>query len=191
MEKLEDKKIEVNEKAGFVGVYQFTKAKLKTPAQFRLSKLIAKLRDEGKDVTGMIRTLNNICETEKIIVHNIIPTVGRSTIAENLTSATPTNGVLINKAELGSGTTAPANTDTALETPVFRNDVASRTNANNVAYITGFFAATEAVGTHTEAGLYIDGTTTLGDGVLMSRVAISIAKSSTETLTLDWAINLT
>lgn len=191
MKKSEDRKIEVNEKAGFVGVYQFTKAKLEKPEHFRLSALIAKLRDEGKDVTDMIRTLNNICNTEKIIVFNIIPTVGRSTIAENMSSATPTNGVLVNKVELGSGTNVPANTDTALQTPVYRNNVASRTNANNVAYLTGFFAATEAVGTHKEAGLYVDGTTTLGDGVLMSRVAINIIKSSSETLTLDWTVTIT
>lgn len=146
--------------------------------------------DEAQELQHLIRHLNRICKTEVVIVENLVPTVGRTMIANNLTDATPTDVMLINKAELGSGVTAPANGDTALQTPVYRNDVASLTNSSNIAYITAFFNATETTGTYREAGLYSNGSGTLGNGVLVSRVAINVTKSSSETFTIDWQLTI-
>lgn len=123
--------------------------------------------------------------------HNIIPTVGRAAIANNLTDSTPSpSSLLVDYCEVGTGTNAPANGDTTLQTAHTRTAVASRTNSNNIAYITGFFSATEAVATLREAGLFIAGSITLGTGTLFSRVAINVTKSNTETLTLDWTITI-
>ena len=121
---------------------------------------------------------------------NLIPTVGRTMIANNLTDSSPDNTMLANYVALGSGTNAPANGDTTLQTESYRNAVASRTNANNVAYITGFFSATETTGTYREAGIFCNGTASADTGVLLSRVAINITKSSSETLTVDWTITI-
>lgn len=124
--------------------------------------------------------------------HNKIPTVGLAAIANNLTSSSPSPAnILIAYVEVGTGTNAPAAGDVALQTANTRSAVASRTNANGVAYVTGFFTATEAVATLREAGLFIGGSITLGTGTLFSRVSINITKSNTETLTLDWTITLT
>lgn len=123
--------------------------------------------------------------------HNIVPTVGRAAIAANMTSVSPTPAnILVNYCGVGTGTNAPANGDTQLQTEIFRNAVASRTSASNIAYITGFFAATEGVATLKEAGLFIAGTATANSGTLLSRVAINVTKSNTETLTLDWTITI-
>lgn len=121
---------------------------------------------------------------------NLIPTVGRTLIANNLTSSSPDNDPRINYVALGTGTTAPANNDTTLETETYRNTVASETNANNVAYITGFFNATENDGTYKEVGLFADATGVADSGILFSRVAIDITKSNTETLTIDYTITI-
>jgi hypothetical protein len=121
---------------------------------------------------------------------NIIPIVGRTLIANNLTAAVPDNNIRLNKAAVGTGTNAPANSDTQLQTETHRNDLASRTNAANIAYASAFFNATEVTGTLREAGIFANGTDTINTGVLFSRVAINITKSITQTLTLDWTLTI-
>lgn len=188
-------KIEVKEKTNAKGMYRFTKAFLETPEQFALSKEIEYLRSNGKEYLPLVRKLNKICRTEVTLIANIVPDVGRGNIANNMTDATPTSSLLVNKFAVGTGTNTPANADTQLQTETYRNDVASRTNASNVAYITGFLNATEypPSGTVTirECGLFAGGTGSANSGVLMSRVAVNITKSTTETLTVDWTFTLT
>lgn len=146
--------------------------------------------EKVEQMRHLIRQLNRVCETEVVVHKNIVPTTARTMIANNLTDATPDNTMLINKAELGSGTSTPANGDTALQTPTYRNAVASLTNASNIAYITAFFSATETTGTYREAGLYSNGSAGTGTGVLVSRVSVNITKSSSETLTIDWELTI-
>ena len=121
---------------------------------------------------------------------NIIPTVGRTMLANNLTNASPDNTPLVSHVALGSGTDAPANEDTTLQTETYRNAVASRTNGNNIAYITGFYSATEVNGTFRETGIFSDGSGAADSGILLSRVAINITKSNSETLTIDWTLTI-
>jgi hypothetical protein len=137
-------------------------------------------------------TLENILTKAKrvFVYENLVPTVGRTMIADNLTNATPDNDMLANYIALGTGTNAPANGDTTLQTEVYRNNTASRTNASNIAYISGFIDATETTGTYREAGIFCDGTSSANTGILLSRVAINITKSSIETLTLDWTLTI-
>ena len=137
-----------------------------------------------------VRELNNTCKTTVEIYENIVPTVGRAMIANNLTNVSPTNVMRIKYAELGSGTNSPANGDTTLQTSSYRNLIASITNASNVAYATAFFNATETTGTYREAGIFCDGSASAGTGVLLSRVAINVTKTSSETLTIDWALTI-
>lgn len=122
---------------------------------------------------------------------NIVPTVGRAMIANNLTTNSPTNDPFINYVALGSSGTTPANSDTTLGTEVYRNQTASGTNSNNIGYITGFFTAAETSGTYAEAGIFADGTGSADSGVLVSHVLISVTKSITETLTIDWTLTIT
>lgn len=123
--------------------------------------------------------------------HNIIPTVGRAAIANNMTSVSPSPaGILPNYCAVGTGTNAPANGDTTLQTETARSVIASRTNSSNIAYITGFFGATDVSGTLREAAIVILGTASANTGTLLSRVAINITKALTETLTLDWTITI-
>lgn len=137
-------------------------------------------------------TLRDIHTGEEQIFEydNIIPTIGRTLIANNLTDATPDNNIRLNKAALGTGTNAPANGDTQLQAEVYRNDLFSRTNSANIAYVTAAFNATEVTGTFREAGIFADGVSGANTGVLFSRVAINITKSNTQTLTLDWTLTI-
>jgi len=134
-------------------------------------------------VTGAVRVLE---------YENLIPTVGRQQIAKALSGGTSTAAeIKINYTSLGSGLTAPANGDTQLQTEVFRKLVASGTFSSNQLFITAFYTAAEAVGTHKEAGLHINGTASANSGILFSRVAINVIKAATETLTIDYTVTIT
>lgn len=148
---------------------------------------------ENTSMKGVYKfTLTDIYTGEKTvkIYENIVPTVARSLIASHLTSAAPSPALMVNYAALGSGTNTPANADTQLQTEVFRNAIASRTSAGNIAFVTAFFTATEAVGTHKEAGIFSGATGTANSGTLMSHVSIDITKTNTQTLTLDWTLTI-
>lgn len=136
-------------------------------------------------VTGKIKRVQE--------VRNLIPTVGRTAVADHLTATSPSPAALrINDVALGTGVTPPANGDTTLETESYRNAVASQTKSNNIAYVTGFYSATEVTGTFKEVGLFINGSGTGNPdtGTLFSRAAIDITKTNTETLTIDYTITI-
>jgi len=204
---------------GFSGRYRIIKAKLEKPEHFALQAEIVEVRtklntvteliigkkfdslsqlrrlnEQRKDLSaemiGMTRQLNRICKTEVIFADNIVPTVARAMIANNLTDATPTNSMLISHAALGSNGAAVANGDTQLGTETYRNIIASITNASNIAYATAFFTATETSGTYAEAGIFSNGTASANSGIIVSHVLISVVKSTSETLTIDWELTI-
>ena len=81
MEKERDENVKLN------GIYHFTKARIETAKQWSLHNEIQQLINEGKDYIYLVRKLNSICTTEEWKVKNIIPTSGRTLIANNLTSS--------------------------------------------------------------------------------------------------------
>jgi len=129
-------------------------------------------------------------KTEVFEYENIITTAAKAMVANNFADATPDNTMLLNKAVLGSGTSTPAVGDTQLQTETYRNNIASKSNVANVASCTAFFNPTETSGTYREAGIVVDGTGSANTGVLVSRVAINITKSTSQTLTLDWSLTI-
>lgn len=149
---------------------------------------------EGLKIKGHYRfTLRNIVDGSFRVFEydNLIPTAGRAALADNLTNASPSVTPLrVNYTAVGTGTTAPANGDTTLETETFRKATSSATSSNNVAYFTAFYTAAEVSGTFREAGLFIDGTASANTGTLFSRVAINITKSTLETLTIDYTLTI-
>lgn len=142
--------------------------------------VVATLRDAK---TGRVKKV--------IKTHNIIPTAGRAAIASWLTNNSPTPSSLrVNYCAVGTGTNTPANGDTTLQTETYRNLITSETNSSNIAYLTGFFGATEVSGTLREAALFMSGTGSANSGTLLSRVAINVTKTTSDTLTLDWTITI-
>jgi hypothetical protein len=120
---------------------------------------------------------------------NLVPDVGRSVIAQRLAGTTTYTGT-VNKVALGTSTSSPTNSDTQLGAEVYRNNIASYTYSNNIAYLTGFFTAVETSGTYAECGLFIDGTASANTGQIFSHALISVTKSSSQTLTIDWVVTI-
>ena len=180
----------IKEKVGLKGVYVITRANLEKPEHFALDQKIKDLRSKSMPFLHLVRQLNDMCRVDKFVFENLVPTVGRTLIANNLTDATPDNTMLITHAALGSGGTAPANGNTTLETEVYRNAIASLANANNVGHAAAFYNASETSGTYAEAGIFCNGTGSADSGILLSRVLISVTKSTEQTLTIDWTLTI-
>jgi hypothetical protein len=131
-------------------------------------------------------TLTDIHTGEQDVfeVDNVITEAAWELVANHFVDPTPDDAMLLTEAALGSGISTPAATDTTLQAETYRNNLASKSNDGNVAYVTAYFNATETTGTYREAGIFT------ADGVLVSRVAINITKSSSQTLTLDWTLTV-
>lgn len=181
------------EKGTMKGVYTFTTANLVTEADFALDREIAMLHKQGlmDEARPLIEKLHRQCRVEVMTYENLIPTAGRAAIASWLTNSSPSPASMrLNYTALGSGATAPANGDTQLQTEVYRKVISSASNANNIAYCTAFYTALETSGTYAEAGVFMNGTGTANSGTLFSRVAVSITKSTSQTLTIDYTITI-
>lgn len=119
---------------------------------------------------------------------NLIPTVGKTAFAAQMSGDNTTNIGDNLYIAVGSNSTAPAITDTQLGTETARKLVGSTSFAGAVASIAAFFAAGEATGTHREFGLFGDGNATTASasansGILFSHVATNTTIGATETLT--------
>jgi len=191
MKETQNHKRKVQDGAKTDGVYVITKAFLETAEQWRLHAQIVSMRERGLDFMPFVRLLNSFCRTEKFIIPNLVPTVAREMIANNLSEAVPTNAMKVKFFTVGSDGTAPANSDVKLGTETFRNAIASLTNAANVMFATGFIAAGENDGTYAEVGIWSDGSLAADSGILDSHALISVTQGLTETLTVDFTFTIT
>lgn len=195
------------EGASLKGVYTIKRAQLETPEHFAIDREIKRLHDlaaieESKgayvnfqklmaEAQVLIEKLNRICKVDVFVYENLIPTAGRAAIANWLTQASPSPASMrLNYTALGTGTNTPANGDTTLQTETYRKAIASATNADNIAYCTAFYTAVETSGTFREAGIFMNATGTANSGVLFSRVAINVTKTTSVTLTIDYTITI-
>ena len=159
-----------------------------------LKDVIDDIKRRGhEELALMYERLRGIALVRQLTVKNILPTAGRTVVAQWLTgdnSVDAANGA--NYGSLGTDNTAPANGDTALGTETYRKATSSSTNSSNVAFLSNFYTATEVTGTFEEAGWHLDGTGAADSGELLSHFLTgSIVKTSTETLTVESQITIT
>jgi len=100
---------------------------------------------------------------------NVICNGGFNALIKRLVGDVTYTGHL-NKALLGTGAGLAGATDTRLITEVYRNDMASGTDNNNIVLLTAFFTETECAGTFTEFGNAIDGGVGANTGRLWSHL---------------------
>lgn len=115
---------------------------------------------------------------------NLVVTVGKTVIAERLALGSPTHSQMTHMGA-GTGATAAAAGDTALQTQLARVALASTTPAANVVTYVASFPAGTATGTITEAGLF--NASSSGD-MLAHSVFGGIVKGSTDSLTITWTV---
>ena len=119
-------------------------------------------------------------------VKNLVVTVGKNFIASRMKDATAT---AMTHMEVGTGTTAAAVGDTALQTPVASSRVtltSTTVTTNSVAYVATFPAGT-GTGALTEAGLF----NASSSGTMLCRTVFSVInKGAADTLGITWTVTV-
>ncbi|MDP2654903.1 MAG: hypothetical protein Q8Q08_12855 [Candidatus Omnitrophota bacterium] len=151
---------------------------------------VAKIRASIGNVSGaklreMIAEFNRQFAVWERVTENIVPTVARAALAEAWSGqAAALADVEVDTQVIGTGTTTPANGDTALETQTDSKTIASQSVNSNQAFNTAIWLAGDLNGTYYEHGLLINGS------VLASRVLLNspsgIAVGATDTLTVEF-----
>jgi hypothetical protein len=122
-------------------------------------------------------------------VDNLVVTVGKNFIASSMAKTTTNSPAAMTHMEVGTGTTAAAVGDTALQTPVASSRVSLTSTTvtnNNVAYVATFPAGT-GTGALTEAGIFNAAST----GTLLCRTVFSVInKGAADTLGITWTVTV-
>jgi len=129
-------------------------------------------------------------EKSRHVIKNLIPAAIRTLILENMFDETPATTCLVSHVAVGSGTNAPADGNTQLQTEVARVAVTSRAFSGSVGTCSGVFPAGTATGTHREVGIFFEGTGAANSGTLGSRSAINITVTALDALFVDWRLTL-
>ncbi len=142
------------------------------------SRVLGKLKIEVKDKHGKVKDTRE--------VDNLVVDTGLAFIASRMKDASAT---AMTHMELGTGTTAAAAGNTALETAISgsRTALTSTTvTSNAVAYVASFAAGT-GTGAVTEAGIL----NAASGGTLLCRTVFSVVnKGASDSMTITWTVTI-
>ena len=132
-------------------------------------------------LTGaLIIEKNNVVVAE---VENLVVTAGKNWVADRMNNA---NTVMTYMA-LGTGTTAAAAGNTTLVTELDRNALTSTTVLNNTIAYAATWAAGDATGAITEAGIF----DAASGGDMLARTVFSVVnKGASDSITITWTITI-
>ena len=128
----------------------------------------------------------NITDVQEF--HNLITTVGLNMVRDALHSVGDVADCEIKYVEVGTGNTAPALTDVALDTFLFRKIMTSTSKpADGQTRCTVYIAPTEAVAALEEIGWWAGAAAGAGaaSGIMVSRVLYSRNKTALESLQIE------
>lgn len=159
-----------------------------------------KIKDSTKGISGRVRVITTKAGTKEILhisewMKNLIVSgtnTGRNLIAQRLASIN-TYSLNITHADIGTGITPPANSDTQLGTPIARAPVTLQVVSNNVVTLRFFFSnALLPNGTYTEFGTFVDGSGAVSTGKLFNRILFGAAytKATGEDSTFEVEITI-
>lgn len=122
-------------------------------------------------------------------IKNLVVTTGKEFIAASMIKTTSNTPAAMTHMELGTGTTAAAVGDTALETVISASRVTltSATNADAVTTYVANFPAGTGTGAVTEAGIFNNSS----GGTMLCRSVFSVVnKGADDTMSITWAITV-
>lgn len=141
------------------------------------------IEQEGIKVSGewLFYLDGHLVKREK----NLIVQAGLNFLASLLINET-TNSIPFHLA-LGTGTTAPAATDTKLVAEGLRKAVSAKTRQANLVRLRTFFTSQEANSTWYEFGIFLAGTDARDSGTLLNRITPTggISKTAQQVLTVE------
>lgn len=145
-----------------------------------------KLTVTGQVCIQIFDAQGNLKDTRDI--KNLVVTAGKTFIASSILKTTNSPAAMTHMG-LGTGTTAAAVGDTALQTPISGSRVtfASATSAASVVTYVASFPAGTGTGAVTEAGIFNDATT----GTMLCRTVFSVVnKGADDAMSITWQITV-
>jgi hypothetical protein len=134
---------------------------------------------------------NNIKDSREI--HNLVVNNGKAFIAQSILKTTTNTPAAMTHIGVGTGTTAAAIADAALITEIGTRAAVTPTNVtttvtNDSAQYVATFAAGNATGAITEAGIFNASTA----GTMACRTVFSVVnKGANDSMTITWKITVT
>tara|TARA_Y100000114_G_scaffold86720_1_gene80206 strand:+ start:403 stop:828 length:426 start_codon:yes stop_codon:yes gene_type:complete len=117
-------------------------------------------------------------------VDNLVVTAGKGYVASRMKDASAT---AMSHMAIGSGTTNPAASDTALETQLGRVALTSTTVSSAVVTYVATFAAGTGTGAVTEAGIL----NASSGGTMLCRTEFSVVnKGASDSMTITWTVTV-
>lgn len=144
-----------------------------------------KMRAAGRVHIQLFDQNGNLKEEQT--VKNLVVDDGLEHIADRLGASSP--ATRMSHMEVGTGTTAPAAGDSALETAIASSRVAltSQTVSTNTVEYVGDFPAGTGTGAVTEAGVF----NASSSGTLLCRTTFSVVnKGAADTLKITWTLTV-
>ena len=146
-------------------------------------------------ITSNVKIIKENVKTGEVDIrelHNIACTAGAESLTARLVGAERGQVTYL---AVGTGAVTggdePVIGDTALETELYRKQISVRSSSGTTASFRIFFNTSEANGSITELGLFgDDASATTDSGVLFARAAESITKTDSESLTIDWSLDV-
>ena len=138
------------------------------------------INDDLRLTGALTISLNDVVVQE---THNLVVTAGKNWVADRMNDV---NTVMTHMA-LGTGTNAAAVGDTTLQTEIDRNALTSTTVSTNTIAYGCTWAAGDATGAITEAGLFDAAST----GDMLARTVFSVVnKGASDSITITWTITI-
>lgn len=139
-------------------------------------KMTGKLDIVVKNAEGQIK--------EELHIPNLVVTAGKSFIASRMTG---TSATVMGYMAVGTGSTAPAYTDTTLQTELSRVALTSATPSTNVVTYVGNYGAGVGTGALQEAGIF----NASSAGTMLCRTTFSVInKGASDTMTITWTVTV-
>ena len=163
--------------------------------------MVMKSLFEKTGITGKVRIIQTKAGTDEILsispwMKNLVVR-GTDTGIDNILDrliGVATYSLNLNYVDIGTGTNAPALSDTQLQTPSVRALRVTGTVTTDTATLRFFFAdGALANATYNEFGTFMDGTATISTGKIFNRVLFSspYVKTSGVDTTVEVAITIT
>lgn len=170
---------------GWAAIEEFV-AWSESPEGQAVFETMYKMKQEHDNIyQEMIAEMRRSYFKKELVQENLICVNGRAAVMGRLANITTYTGI-INYGVVGTGTNAPNESDTQLQTELARATVTSTSQTTYTAYINIFFSMASFNNTATEFATVIDGTASANTGRIWTRMKPSggWAKSSSESMTV-------
>jgi hypothetical protein len=147
-------------------------------------------QQENLKATGKVRIVKTNSQgvtTHDFEVPNLVVTTGKNFIASSMIKTTSNSPAAMTHMAIGTGSTSPGASDSALGTQTGRVSLSGNTVSTNTITYTATFPAGTGDGAITEAGIFNAST----GGTLLCRTTFPVVnKASGDTIAVTWVVTV-